>query len=629
MDVTTRRNFPLYLLVKRQISLPILLLPLLLSAQPAFLEKSLELGLQHTYLNGKPMGGGAAWFDYDNDGDEDIWITGGSNQDQLFRNEGGASFSNVSLAAGLGITDGIVTNGVLTGDLDNDGDRDVLVTTDVLWGNLLFRNNGDGSFTDISLSSGIGSDTAWSTVASFGDVNLDGFLDLYIGNYVERVAYLLDPATGAINGFDHQCYEDFYYLNEGMGDGTISFARLDMPAMTADTGCALAVAFTDYDQDRDMDLFLVNDFGEWIEHNRIFRNRYPGNFFKERSVDVGLDARIYGMGIAIGDYDQDEDIDYYLTNIGRNVLHQNQGNGIFQDATTSAGVEDLYEDSLYTVGWGTGFVDVDNDTDLDLWVTNGYVPAASFIEANPSNPDRLFLNQGDGSFVDSAAVLGVDSPAQGRGSAFADIDQDGDQDLLVVPVNVPGTGTPVSQVLLYQNSSNSSHHWLKVRLRGTLNNRDGFGSHIRIVLPDHSWVHEVSGGSSHGSQNSSIAHFGLGGATMVDSLIISWPGGVEQVLTNILADQQITVVEDSALYPTGSEDLPDPALSLSVYPNPFSDQISVSYLLSRQARVRLTVFDLQGKQVALLVDEFRQPGDLSAELEEPACFRYVSASSAS
>lgn len=567
----------------------------ILPAQTSFSEKANDKGINHFYTTNQYMGGGAAWFDYDNDGDEDVWITGGANQDQLFQNQGDGSFLPKGTQAGLSVTNGIVTDGVITGDIDNDGDRDVFVSTNKRFHNLLFLNNGDGTFTDISVSAGISDKSAWSMAASFGDVNLDGYLDLYVGNFIEEDRFIRDDFNKPI-GFSHTCYENFFYLN----NGDLTFTELGQSLALADTGCALAVTFTDFDQDHDADILLANDFGEWIVPNGLFRNNQSGNSFTNVSIPAQMDAEIYGMGIAVGDYDQDQDLDYYITNLGRNILFENDGLGVFTDKSAEAGVEDTYESTTFTVGWGCSFEDADNDTDLDLFVVNGHIPAFDFIATNTHSPDRLFLNEGDGTFLDYSAQAGVNFPARGRGSATADYDQDGDIDWIIVPVNKIGSGDPIEKVLFHRNDLSNTKHWLRVKLEGTVNNRDAFGSLIKIVLPDRSWVHEISGGSSHGSQNSSIAHFGLGAHQQVDSLIITWPGGKEQSITDIPADQLISIIEDSSLYAT-SLFKPQERLFIKSYPNPFSERIRIEYLLPKTADVDISIYNIQGQRVRNLV----------------------------
>ena len=323
----------------------------LVHAQFAFEPVHGDNGVEHFYYNTNLMGGGAAFFDFDGDLDLDLWISGGIGRDGLFENIGGGAFVDISEASGLGHTFLYTTNSVITGDVDNDGDRDVFLTTPPGYPNHLIRNNGDGSFTDMTAQAGLLGDTAWSTSASFGDYNLDGNLDLYVGNWLAEARFLIDSVTGFPNGFAHTCAPNWLYL--GLGDGR--FVDVSETVTQPDTGCVLATTWSDFDRDDDVDMLIANDFGEWALPNTILRNRYPTNKLEPR-YDSGIG--MYGMGIAIGDPDHDGDLDYYMTNIGRNRLYVNNGQGKLLDKTAEAGVEDIYvndSSSLYNRRLGRCF----------------------------------------------------------------------------------------------------------------------------------------------------------------------------------------------------------------------------------------------------------------------------------
>ena len=342
------------------------------------------------------MGGGAAFFDMDNDGDEDLWISGGINRDVLYENDGSGYFKEVGVQAGLTITTNMVTTGVVTGDVDNDSYSDVLLLTHRGFHNTLLRNKGDGTFQDVTTSAGLEDESAYTLAAAMGDVNLDGYLDIYIANYIKKHVLLYDMTEDTVQGFDHTCHANRLYINNG--DWT--FTEVAEEQGVSDKGCGLAVAFSDYDGDNDADILVANDFGSWVLPNALYKNQFPEDGYEDVGKFSGMDVQIYGMGIAIGDYDMDLDLDYYITNIGKNVLLQNMGNGIFTDQAVQAGVPDTYVDEgLFTTGWGTAFMDFDNDTDLDLYVVNGFVPAAPFISNALHNPNRLFENDGDMDFL--------------------------------------------------------------------------------------------------------------------------------------------------------------------------------------------------------------------------------------
>ena len=500
--------------------------------QVSFIEESVESGILHSHVHLFQIGGGVAIVDFDNDGWEDVYFTGGEESDKLYKNLGTGQFQDVSVAAGIAAFSEVETSGVTTGDIDNDGFREILVTSLLGDPNLLLYNNGDGTFQQIPLPE-TGTEY-WSAAAAFGDVNKDGFLDILIGNYIYQSNFIFE--NGIVVGFNHQCSPNRLYLN----NGDLTFTDVSSSYGIDDSGCALAVAFTNYDNDADVDIIVSNDFGEWGQPNQLFENDFPSAFFTNASAPQNMDFSMYGMGIAIGDYDKDLDLDYYQTNIGQNRLSKNEPGG-FEDVTEFAGVENDSLDGLNTTSWGTFFADLDNDTWLDLFVSNGVIPAADLIANVLLDPNKLYHNSGDGTFDDITASANIGSVLKGRGAAYGDLNKDGKLDILI---NNLRDDQEQSQVSLFTNTTNNTNHWLGIKLTGVQSNRDAFGSHVKIVLGNESWIQELSGGSSHASQNSSIMHFGLGTNTAADSIIVIFPSGYETILTNVSADQVITVVED-------------------------------------------------------------------------------------
>lgn len=566
-----------------------------LSAQTIYQEKAIEVGIDHYFHNANFMGGGAAVFDFNQDGWEDIWINGGSHRDVLYQNNHDGTFKEIGQSAGLKITADYKTTSVVTGDYDNDGDRDVFITTREDQPNLLFQNNGDNTFTEIGAIANL-DEIAWSTTASFADIDQDGFLDIYVGNYVEEFKYLVDRQQQILSGYDHICQPNFLYLNNQ--DGTFSEVANQLNA--ADEGCALASTFTDFDNDGDTDLMVINDYGQWVIPNNLLINDgvEAGNAFTEIDTNSTAKVGIYAMGVAIGDYDKDNDLDYYITNLGRNALLQNQGNGLFIDTTQFAGVEDTYAEEELTVGWGTTFLDIDNDSDLDLLVANGFISALSFNRTNLKNEDKLFVNQGFSEekggvyFKDESKLCGLGDASTGRGLVKADFDNDGDLDLLIV--RVTGTHDPEfrRKVLYYENQLNSENNWLKVDL--TTLDAKKYGAHLRIVVDGESWVEEINGGSSHASQHSSIVHFGLGKAKIVDSLIVQYIGGEKAILTNLPVNEYLAI-EEGTLQTTSVENAQKSTnLNLIVAPNPFRNQTIISFTNPDDQTFYLKVFDTLG-----------------------------------
>ena len=526
----------------------------LLTAQ-TFQDISVQSGIDFTFSEQQHLGGGIAFFDYDGDGDEDIYITGGKNEDKLYRNNSDLTFTDVTIEAGLGITASYYTLGVTTGDVDNDGYREIYVQS---WGNdqqsadlqevdrtLFFKNNGNGTFTEDGISRGIDVQSL-SVGATFLDYNNDGFLDLYVVNYVSEVGFLYDEWEEQIIGFDHECYPNHFYLNDGTGNFTDITATLGLE----NDGCSLAIIATDFDQDNDIDIYVGNDFGEFEVPNTLYRNNYPNNSFTDVSVGTGTNVGIYAMGIANGDYDLDGDFDYYISNLGRNVLLNNNA-GVFTDVATAAGVENTNTpNGFLTTGWGTAFLDYDNDMYPDLFVANGRIPAADFIGTDAEDPNKLYQNNHNSTFTDVSTTAGIDDLNKGRGMAYSDFDNDGDLDIGVIVQN--NSVDADAKCKIYQNNTSNSNNFLKIKLVGTSCNRDAFGSSVSVFCDNGTQlIREIDGGgSSHCSQHSSIAHFGLGDNTMVDSVVVNWLGGTPEKFYEVAVNQTLTIVQQQISLPS-------------------------------------------------------------------------------
>ncbi len=504
-----------------------------------FNEISKSAGIDYAQVFEQLMGGGIAFFDANNDGFDDLYLTGGILSDKLYLNQKDGTFLDVSDFALPNVFEGITTTGVTTGDIDNDGTREIVVT--VFDGpNLLLQQQADGNYINIAVEANLTESTV-SMAASFGDVNLDGYLDLYIANYMIEQQFQFNEKNEVI-GFDPICESDLFYLNNG--DNT--FTEVSNLYGTNLEGCALAVTFSDIDGDSDQDIIIANDFGEWHLPNSLFRNNLPMETFDDIGVESNMNAQMYGMGIAKGDYDRDGYVDYYITNIGRNRLFNNKGEGIFEDETTASQVEDIYESDLFATGWGTAFADVDNDGWLDLYVSNGEIPSVDFITNNISNPNRLFLNNGDGTFTEVGDEANVNDDGRGRGMAISDFDRDGDVDILAAIVKPVESDN--GHVLLYENQTITSNHWINVKLEGSSINRDAFGSKVTVFVNGKGMIREIDGGSSHSSQNSSVLHFGLGPQAVIDSLVIDWNGAPKQLVTQVNVDEIYGIKQDTAQF---------------------------------------------------------------------------------
>jgi len=537
-----------------------------------FSEQSSVVGIDHTYNARGLMGGGAAFFDFDMDGHEDLYLTGGLDRDQLYRNNGDGTFTKTDNTNGLEITTSHNTTAVITGDIDNDGDREIFVSTweryengtEIIARNLLFMNNGDGTFTEIGEAAGI-THAAFSIGANFVDYNKDGYLDIHVMNHVKTPAFLYD-SYGVIVGFNHDCYGNFFYLNNG--DAT--FTEISSQLGVNDNGCALAALPSDFDMDSDLDIFIANDFGPFIVPNTLYQNDYPNDEFSEVAAAKGAGIPMYGMGIAAGDYDHDLDFDYYITNLGANVLLEND-NGTFTDVAASANVENTYAEgspSDFATGWGTAFFDVDNDSWLDLFVANGRIPSLPSLPTAMNDPNKLYLNNGDKTFSDISAANGVDDGSYSRGMAYSDYDNDGDLDFVVCNINEFG-----AKIKFYRNDSNAANNFIDFTLKGT-SNRDAYGAKVWLYAGGQTFVREVSGGGgSHCSQSSSIVHFGLGDITEVDDVKVEWPRGGILGYNSTFEINRKHVLSETILL--SNKDLTGANFGLNILPNPFEQSFAI------------------------------------------------------
>ncbi|MFY0628471.1 MAG: VCBS repeat-containing protein [Reichenbachiella sp.] len=505
--------------------------------QVAFKEVAMEWGIEHYHhnLNYVGAGGGVAVFDFNNDGFQDLYFTGGWFPDELFKNNGNGSFTKIGKYAGLEVTDYYDTKSIIVGDINNDGYKDLFISTDGSLRNLIFLNNRNGTFTEIG---GI-YDTKRTLGSVFGDFNLDGILDLYNLKYAQSGGVVLDENNTVI-GFDHKCMANELYLN----NGDLTFTELASSGV-GDEGCGLAVVVTDINDDHIPDLYIANDFGEWTLPNGCYINNYPEDSFTDVSSETGLNAPIYGMGIAVGDYNRDGFLDYYVTNIGSNVLYRNEGNGEFIDVASESRVLDDSVNGKFVSGWGTAFFDYDLDGFEDLFVSNGYLQAASFIGTSFEQPNKLYRNLGDGIFEDVSELENVADSNIAKGMAVGDLDNDGDLEIIVTAA---GDDRNTGNVLIYENLLENDNNWLKVKLRGVVANLDGYGAKVIAYYSGIPWIHEIEGGSSHASHNSTIAHFGLGEVTLLDSLVVIWPGGKKQKYEAVGVNQLIFVEEDANNY---------------------------------------------------------------------------------
>ncbi len=484
------------------------------------------------------LGGGICVIDYDNDGYEDIYLTGGTEPDHFYKNNGDGTFKNIIQGTGLEHTFGYMTQGVAGADVNRDGWVDLFITTINTTDttntipraeNLFFLNNGDGTFKNATTAFGLDQMYSFSTGVSFGDFNADGYPDAYIGNYFHDYEGELNEINDATIVNASNTAEGYLLLNEG-GKG---FRDVYKEYGLKHKGFGFGGLFTDFDNDGDQDLLVNHDFGYKAKPNYLLRNEYPKEKFTYVEKELDMDLRINAMASAVGDYDNDGWLDYFVTNIKYNFFMVNNGVGqAFVNKNKELGTK------LFKITWGANFADFDHDGDLDLFAANGD------LNPNCTPMNNFYFENEDNKFTERAAFVKVNDYGISRGSVTFDYDNDGDQDILVVNQK-PVLYYPIpSQTVLYRNDTPDLANWLKVALRGVDAEMQGIGSRVRIVIGDQQMIREVDGGgSSHLSQNSTIVHFGLGEVNKVDSLIVTWLGGNQQVLTDLEVNQLHTITE--------------------------------------------------------------------------------------
>jgi hypothetical protein len=547
-------------LPRRAVGLLILFLAVLVSgcgesAPPEipvrFVDAATKAGIDFRHYNGatgqyyyvETYGSGAGFLDYDNDGWLDVYLVNGASLtgaapspppvNHLYRNRGDGTFSDVTAASGTG--DPGYGMGCSAADYDNDGDQDLYVAN--FGPNVLYRNEGNGTFSDVTRQAGVG-DPRWASSCGFLDYDRDGDLDLFVTNYVDyAVAADVPCAEGTIRSYcDPDTYSpitDLLYRNEGNG----TFSDVTRQAGITGLGRGLGVAFLDYDDDGDTDVYVANDG----TMNLLYRNE------GESFIEVGLQAGVWynrdgraqaGMGVDAGDLDGDGRLDLVVGNFAMetNTFFRNLGQGQFEDATERCG---LGQPSYMPLTFGLKLLDYDNDGDLDLFSANGHVldnaetitPGQTYAQAN-----MMMRNGGDGRLSDASAELGPDFTKAnvGRAAAAADYDNDGDLDLLV--------STEGGAARLLRNEGGSQRHWLMLQLQGAVQ-RDALGARVTVTAGGRRQVRERQSGASYQATHDPRLHFGLGDATSAE-VEIRWPDGRVQKLGPVAADQLLRVVQE-------------------------------------------------------------------------------------
>jgi enediyne biosynthesis protein E4 len=500
------------------------------------------------------MGSGCGWIDFDQDGLLDLYLVNGAAtkvytpphplRSALYRNNGDGTFTDVTEKAGVG-AEGLFGMGVTVGDYDNDGYPDLYVTG--FDRSILYHNNGDGTFTDVTASAGVANRGKWGASAAWFDYDHDGRLDLVVANYVdwspENNVWCGEHAPGR-RGY---CRPNAYhgeaptlYHNDGGG----KFTDVSQSSgLGTKPGNGLGVVTFDYDNDGWQDVFIANDGME----NFLFHNNHDGTFTEMANlagVAVSADgAPEAGMGTDAGDAQGNGWQDLIVTHLDfeQARLYRNHKDGSFEDATSAA---KLAYATFHYSGFGTRFMDYDNDGAQDLFMANGHILdniKLFHAETSYAEPKLMFHNLGNGTFEDVSNKMGSDftEPRVSRGAAVADFDNDGDLDILV---NNNGQAPQ-----LLRNEGGNTNHWLGVLLIGVKSNRDGVGAQVKVKAGNLVLYDERRGGMSYQSAQDPRLHFGLGSRTEVDSVEIQWPSGVTTRLGKLSCDQIVAVKEGEGI----------------------------------------------------------------------------------
>lgn len=522
-------------------------------AQASFNDEASESGI-NVVCGNSLYGNGISFFDYDNDGWDDITI-GSAVGDPVyfFKNINGTFFSHAINIVNISRSKQI--NWV---DIDNDGDNDLFIASDT-GSNKLYENLGNMIMQDITVASGMLTDVLVTYGASWGDYNNDGFLDVFLSNREVTIPNIL-------------------YKNNGDKTFTIANIEAGIPSTEALSFCS---AFFDYNNDGYQDLYIANDKIEFP--NELYKNNGDGTFTDVSEIS-GANISIDAMSVTIDDYNYDGLMDIFVTNdVPGNVFLKNNGDGTFTDVATETGT------TLNSVAWGAVFLDADNDTDLDLYVScehSGLVPG--YLSS------AFYENLGNGTFdIDNSAV--PNDLAISYSNAIGDLNNDGYSDIVVNNINH-------ANIFLWKNDANTSNNWLKVKLEGTQSNRNGIGSLIEISINGQKQYRYTLCGEGYLSQNSGTEIFGVGQRGIIDYVKVKWLSGVEDIIYNVNVNQTLNIIEGSTLSINDNQ-----ISTVNVFPNPVNNKLT---LQGKTTLSSIIIYDIIGKEVIGL-----NPNNRSIEIE--------------
>ncbi len=507
------------------------------------------------------------WIDYDNDNDLDLFVTNGPQAGQnnfLYRNDGNGSFTKITNV--IIAQDGKASDGSTWGDYDNDGYIDLFVAN--WWGqpNLLYRNNGDGTFTFLN-SAAPSTGNTFSETGSWGDYDLDGFLDLYVCNSYSNLRNIL-------------------YHNNGNG----TFTALTTGPMVTDQNYSRNVDWIDFDNDGHVDIYVTN---EENQNNALYKGSSDGSFTKITGLNIVSEG---GNSTSSNweDIDNDGDFDLFIANYAsqNNFLYMNNGDGTFTKVTQSPVTSDGGS------SFGSSLGDIDNDGDLDLYVTNAFTGSAQ-------TNNFLYINNGDGTFIKDTSNVTKDG-GWSYGCAFGDYDNDGYLDLFVAKCYQANENNT-----LFKNQG-GTNNWLKIDLKGTTSNSSAIGSIVKMkstIDGNSVWqMRKVSGQNGYCGQTLQL-HFGLADANMADSIVVIWPTGIQEVFTNQSANESITIVEDSTLSDVSESFNENLDFELHQnFPNPFNPSTQIKFTLKESSLANLAVYNSLGEKLTTLFDGLANSG---------------------